>query len=118
MDFEQIIILIWIPIIWSIVEIVIQLWVKLVNKKFQWLIISKDERPKLSKTGLSGIFAASLEALHSRRSTFLFATHFHEIQKYDEINKLDISRFFLINNIGYIFSQSRFNLLCLYQLYI
>ena len=52
MDFEQIIILIWIPIIWSIVEIVIQLWVKLVNKKFQWLIISKDERPKLSKTGL------------------------------------------------------------------
>lgn len=35
------------------------------------------------------IFAASLEALHSRRSTFLFATHFHEIQKYDEINKLD-----------------------------
>ena len=52
MDFEQIIILIWIPIIWSIVEIVIQFWVKLVNKKFQWLIISKDERPKLSKTGL------------------------------------------------------------------
>ena len=52
MDFGQIIILIWIPIIWSIVEIVIQFWVKLVNKKFQWLIISKDERPKLSKTGL------------------------------------------------------------------
>ena len=52
MDFGQIIILIWIPIIWLIVEIVIQIWVKLVNKKFQWLIISKDERPKLSKTGL------------------------------------------------------------------
>ena len=52
MDFEQIIILIWIPIIWSIVEIVIQIWVKLVNKKFQWLIISNDEKPKLSKIGL------------------------------------------------------------------
>ena len=52
MDFEQIIILIWIPIIWSIVEIVIQIWVRLVNNKFQWLIISKDERPKLSKIGL------------------------------------------------------------------
>ena len=52
MDFEQIIILIWIPIIWLIVEIVIQIWVKLVNKKFQWLIISNDEKPKLSKIGL------------------------------------------------------------------
>ena len=52
MDFEQIIILIWILIIWSIVEIVIQIWIKLVNKKFQWLIISKDEKPKLSKVGL------------------------------------------------------------------
>ena len=52
MDFGQIIILIWIPIIWLIVEIVIQIWVKLVNKKFQWLIISKDEKPKLSKIGL------------------------------------------------------------------
>ena len=35
------------------------------------------------------IFTASLESLHSRGSTFLFATHFHEIQNYDEISKLD-----------------------------
>jgi DNA mismatch repair protein MutS len=35
------------------------------------------------------IFTASLESLHSRKSTFLFATHFHEIQNYDEIDRLD-----------------------------
>ena len=35
------------------------------------------------------IFTASLESLHVRNSTFLFATHFHEIQNYDEISKLD-----------------------------
>ena len=57
MDFEQIIILIWIPIIWSIVEIVIQLWVKLVNKKFQWLIIGKDQTPKLPNNGLKKFFS-------------------------------------------------------------
>ena len=35
------------------------------------------------------IFTASLECLHNKNSTFLFATHFHEIQNYDEIGKLD-----------------------------
>jgi len=35
------------------------------------------------------IFTASLETLHERKSTFLFATHFHEIQKYGEIGELD-----------------------------
>ena len=35
------------------------------------------------------IFTASLELLHKRESTFLFATHFHEIQKYSEINSLE-----------------------------
>ena len=35
------------------------------------------------------IFTASLESLHERGSTFLFATHFHEIQNYDEIRQLD-----------------------------
>jgi hypothetical protein len=56
MDFEKIIFLLWIPIIWFIVEILIQIWVKFINKKFQWLIISKDEKPKLSKTGLNKFF--------------------------------------------------------------
>ena len=31
------------------------------------------------------IFISGLEVLHERNSTFLFATHFHEIVKYDEI---------------------------------
>lgn len=34
------------------------------------------------------IFTAGLEILHERKSTFLFATHFHEINKYDEIKAL------------------------------
>jgi DNA mismatch repair protein MutS len=34
------------------------------------------------------IFTAGLEILHARESTFLFATHFHEINKYDEIANL------------------------------
>ena len=35
------------------------------------------------------IFTAGLELLHKRKSTFLFATHFHEIAKYNEIKCLD-----------------------------
>lgn len=34
------------------------------------------------------IFTAGLEILHSNLSTFLFATHFHEIANYDEIKRL------------------------------
>jgi DNA mismatch repair protein MutS len=34
------------------------------------------------------IFTAGLEILHARESTFLFATHFHEINKYAEITNL------------------------------
>jgi DNA mismatch repair protein MutS len=34
------------------------------------------------------IFTTGLEILHKKESTFLFATHFHEIAKYDEIKSL------------------------------
>lgn len=34
------------------------------------------------------IFTAGLEILHQKESTFLFATHFHEINKYEEIMAL------------------------------
>jgi DNA mismatch repair ATPase MutS len=34
------------------------------------------------------IFAAGLVALHEKKSTFLFATHFHEIVNYSEIREL------------------------------
>lgn len=35
------------------------------------------------------IFTTGLEMLHKKESTFLFATHFHEINNYDEIKCLD-----------------------------
>ena len=35
------------------------------------------------------IFVSGLEILHAKNCTFLFATHFHEIVKYDEIIALD-----------------------------
>ena len=35
------------------------------------------------------IFTAGLMNLHAKRSTFLFATHFHEICKFDEIKQLE-----------------------------
>ena len=35
------------------------------------------------------IFTAGLEILHEKKSTFLFATHFHEITKYEEITALE-----------------------------
>jgi DNA mismatch repair protein MutS len=35
------------------------------------------------------IFVAGLEILHNKLSTFLFATHFHEIVKYEEVIALD-----------------------------
>ena len=38
------------------------------------------------------IFTAGLEMLHKKKSTFLFATHFHEINNYDEIKSLDRMR--------------------------
>ena len=38
------------------------------------------------------IFTAGLMNLHERKSTFLFATHFHEICNYDEILSLDRMR--------------------------
>ena len=39
------------------------------------------------------IFTAGLEILHSVQSTFLFATHFHEVIYYDEIKELDRIKF-------------------------
>lgn len=37
----------------GIIELVLQIWVLLVRKKFQWLITSQDQRPTLSEEGLS-----------------------------------------------------------------
>jgi DNA mismatch repair protein MutS len=35
------------------------------------------------------IFTAGLESLHKKQSTFIFATHFHEINNYEEIKALE-----------------------------
>ena len=53
MDFEQIIFIISILVIWLIIEILMQIWIKLVHREFPWLIISKDEKPKLDNLGLN-----------------------------------------------------------------
>ena len=48
------------------------------------------------------IFTAGLETLHKKNSTFLFATHFHEIIKYEEIktlNKLKMMHMTVIYNV-------------------
>jgi hypothetical protein len=50
---------IWIVSILSsilVVEGILQFWIRWVNKKFPWLIISKDEKPHLSKEGLEKFF--------------------------------------------------------------
>ena len=39
------------------------------------------------------IFTAGLETLHEKRSTFMFATHFHEVTHYDEVTSLERLRF-------------------------
>ena len=39
-------------------------------------------------TSALSIFVASLEKLHALQSTFLFATHFHEILEYEELRSL------------------------------
>ena len=40
-------------------------------------------------TSALSIFMSSLERLHNIESTFLFATHFHEILEYEELKQLD-----------------------------
>jgi DNA mismatch repair protein MutS len=37
------------------------------------------------------IFIAGLETMHMKKSSFIFATHFHQIQHYEEIKRMNIS---------------------------
>jgi len=37
------------------------------------------------------IFISGLETMHSKKSSFIFATHFHQIQHYEEIKRMNIS---------------------------
>jgi hypothetical protein len=49
-------ILLWIGIVYAIIEFFMIIWVKNVRKNFQWLITNKDEKPFLSKEGLKKFF--------------------------------------------------------------
>ena len=53
---ENVVILACIFLIFIIIESICYIIIKYVNKKFQWLIIKKDEIPKLSKNGLEKFF--------------------------------------------------------------
>ena len=52
MALEYLIVLIGLVIIFLIIEVIFYFLSQFVNKKFQWLIIGKDEHPKLSREGL------------------------------------------------------------------
>jgi DNA mismatch repair protein MutS len=53
-------------------------------------LILGDELCSGTESGSAiGIFAAGLESLHDRESTFLFATHLHEVNQFSEVKKLD-----------------------------
>ena len=56
MEIEIFSILIWALSIICLIEILAYLAVSYTNKKFQWLIMQKDENPKLSKEGLQKFF--------------------------------------------------------------
>lgn len=53
---ENLIILSYIIFIFIVIESICQIIIRFVNKEFPWLIIKKDENPKLSKIGLEKFF--------------------------------------------------------------
>ena len=52
------------------------------------LVIGDEVCSGTESNSAKSIFTAAVEWLHTKQSTFIFATHFHEINKYDEINAL------------------------------
>ena len=56
MEIEIFSILIWVLSIICLIEILAYVSISYTNKKFQWLIMQKDENPKLSKEGLQKFF--------------------------------------------------------------
>ena len=54
---ESINYIIFVVVILVLIELITMFLVKVVNKKFQWLIIGKDQTPKLSDSGLKKFFS-------------------------------------------------------------
>ena len=58
------------------------------------LILGDELCSGTESTSALSIFAAGLERLHEIEASFIFATHFHEIAKYEEIKVLDKLRLY------------------------
>jgi DNA mismatch repair protein MutS len=59
------------------------------NANNKSIILGDELCSGTESTSALSIFVSSLERLHSLDSTFLFATHFHEILEYEEVKNLD-----------------------------
>jgi DNA mismatch repair protein MutS len=59
------------------------------NANSKSIILGDELCSGTESTSALSIFVSSLERLHSLESTFLFATHFHEILEYEEVKNLD-----------------------------
>jgi len=61
----------------------------ILNAADEYSLVLGDELCSGTETESAlSIFVSGLTELHKKRSTFLFATHFHEILKFDEIREL------------------------------
>jgi DNA mismatch repair protein MutS len=58
------------------------------------LILGDELCSGTESTSALSIFAAGVEKLHAVGASFIFATHFHEIAKYEEIRKLARLKFY------------------------
>jgi DNA mismatch repair protein MutS len=59
------------------------------NANSKSIILGDELCSGTESTSALSIFVSSLERLHALASTFLFATHFHEILEYEEVKNLD-----------------------------
>ena len=64
------------------------------NANTKSIILGDELCSGTESTSALSIFVSSLERLHTLGSTFLFATHFHEILEYEEVKNLDFMKIY------------------------
>ena len=64
------------------------------NANSKSIILGDELCSGTESTSALSIFVSSLERLHALASTFLFATHFHEILEYEEVKNLDAMKIY------------------------
>ena len=64
------------------------------NATTKSIILGDELCSGTESTSALSIFVSSLERLHNLASTFLFATHFHEILEYEEVKNLDTMKIY------------------------